>query len=223
MTHTDTMMKKIILLLTAILMLAACDKGVTIHSMFSKAEQEKMGNAVKGTYHGHYEVFCWTHDGGLSAQKIPDATLSVTGWDKRTVTFHDFPVSLLSKTLADDSFVAHYFASLPDMDLTSNYRFDGTQYAANGTIQFFHRFINPISFTTPADPSGNKHYITIEPTDGSFAFSFRMEDCSEDMIMRNCCEIAVDIVDMKDNGQSLAGEWPSFTRMQVRFCFDDID
>lgn len=207
--------------LLAVILFASCERGVTIHSQFTKAEYEKMGNAVMGTYHGKYMVFSWTHDGDVTVKEIPDATISVSAWDKQQVIFRDFPISMLSKTLAEDSFVSQYLGSRPDQDLVSSYTFDGRERESSGKIYFYHQFLTPISFTTEPDASGVKHYIELSPTNGSIYESFTMDECNQPMILRHDKYIAVDIADMTDNGKSLAGEWPSFTRMQVHFLYDE--
>lgn len=208
-------MKNLILILSVILF-ASCERGVKIHSRFTKAEYEKMGNAVMGTYHGKYMTFVWTQD-SLIVHEIPDATVSVSAWDKQQIVFHDFPISLLSKTLAEDSFVSQYFASRPNQDLTAQYTFNGISREVDGTIFFQYKFLNSISFTTGPDSLGKKHYIELPPTSGHVYSTFTMDECEGIMILRNRGFAAVDFVDMTDNGKSLVGEWPCFTHLQVRF------
>lgn len=212
---------KRVLSLLVILVLASCHHGVTFHPQFSDAEYEKMGNAVMGTYHGKYMVLIWAQEGGITTLEIPDASISVSGWDKRQMVFHEFPIRLLSKTLAEDSFISQYFASRPNQDLVANYTFDGTQRELDGTIWFYHKFISSISFTI--DSQGEKHHVEFTPTNGSCYNSIKMEDCNDTMILRHnmTMNTRVDIVDMTDNGKSLAGAWPSFMRMQVIFCCEE--
>lgn len=182
-------MKKCIFFLWALLCLTSCDSGVHIHPQFSDKEYDRMGQAVQGIYHGYYMVLYERPDGKLAKKDSIPASIKVTGWDKREVSFYECPIGLYANTLDGDNPIAHILALQPKIDFTFKYTFK--RWEPGSEVICFRPYL-PATISISGEYEGSAHHLEFDLGRTAYFVGFHPEDFDQSEVLRGR-EIRLDI------------------------------
>lgn len=141
-----------------------------------------MGQAVEGVYHGYYRVIYENPEGKLGITDSIPASIRVTGWNEREITFYDCPIALYAKAYDEDNPLWHIFGNQSNMDFTSNYLFRRWGEVSE-EIAFGHQLPTSISLT--GDYEGVTHHVRLNfSKSSSYLVSFQKEDFARSEILR---------------------------------------
>ena len=115
-------MKKLLTLMLASAMLAACDHDPVFHGL-TQQEKEDYAQSIMGEYPGRYSiVYTDAQTSQLNRENIDDVTFSVSNLTTHTVIFNNFPIRLLARVV-EDAELSQALSTLPNMGLTGSYEF----------------------------------------------------------------------------------------------------
>ena len=115
------LIKKLFLSLLAAIALTACSNDPEYHGL-TPGQKEAYGKAIAGEYDGTYIIIMLHNDGSNYTEKVQNVQMTITDQTMHSVQFHDFPVSMLSKLVANPA-LAEALATAPNADFMADYRF----------------------------------------------------------------------------------------------------
>ena len=119
-------MKKLFIIVLALLAVIACDHDPVYHGL-TQQEKEAYAQGIKGEYPGRYTIVYTDSlttggDTKLLHENVDSVSFSVSDLTAHTVIFNNFPLRLLARVVSDpDLGVA--LSSMPNMGLTGSYEF----------------------------------------------------------------------------------------------------
>ena len=148
-------MKKLLTLMLAAAMLAACDHDPVFHGL-TQQEKEGYAQSIMGEYPGRYSiVYTDAQTSQLNRENIDDVTFSVSNLTEHTVIFNNFPIRLLAR-VTEDAELSQALSILPNMGLTGSYEFQ--QASENGVLGWYLN-MNPIALSL--NYGGEQHDIVL--------------------------------------------------------------
>ena len=217
-------MKKVILMLTTVLLLTACSSDPVFHGL-TQQEKENYGQAIAGEYPGRLEILFTDNtqtpaidgDPQMHRQTIDEATVTVSDYATRAVFIHNFPISLLSRVVDADADLSEALGRQPSLDLSATYEF-ARETEAGQVSWSLDRLIVPLT----VEFRGETHHIYAQFNSGYNYYVLSKGQIESGTAFNQGSQLQLSLSAIYDGDQLVQqfdGVWTSGAALMVVFRF----